>query len=392
MNILLPQNIQKCITTLENHGYEAYCVGGSVRDCLLGNEPHDYDIASNAPPEEVSAIFPHTIPTGIAHGTVTVILDGEPIEITRYRTDGKYENYRHPTSVDFVDTIESDLSRRDFTINAIAYNPQTGIVDPFGGQNDIKLRKISCVGDPQTRFTEDALRIMRAFRFASQLSFSIDKNTEAAALKCSGLLKEISRERIFAEIHKLLSCNTPFAISPLISHGGLEFLGFHACKIPKEIDLLPNNVALRFAFLCQQCRADSALVLKDLRSDNDTLKEASLYQKHLCSEIPTNFAEFKKLLISMSIPQLETLLNGRQVMYGENLDFAFKFLNTVQSENHPYRISMLDIKGTDLKNIGIFGCSIGETLDYLLDICIENPNLNQKEILIEKAKQYVRLH
>ncbi|MDD4699586.1 MAG: CCA tRNA nucleotidyltransferase [Oscillospiraceae bacterium] len=392
MNILFPINIQNCIKTLEKHGYEAFCVGGSVRDLLMGNNPHDYDIASNAPPDEVAKIFDHTIPTGIAHGTVTVILNGDPVEITRYRTDGKYEDYRRPKSVDFVDNLEADLSRRDFTINAIAYNPRTGIVDPYGGQMDIKLRKISCVGEPETRFREDALRIMRAFRFASQLGFNIEKETKSAALKCSDLLREISRERIFAELQKLLSSCTPSAISSLVNHGGMEFCGLNPCEIPNEFNLIPLNISLRFAFLCKLCNADSALVLKNLKSDTATLKEAKMFQNHLNSKLPTDFVKFKKLLLTLSLPQIKILLQGRKMMYGEDLDYTQKYLDIIETEHHPFRISMLDITGNDLKDIGIAGCSIGDTLDYLLDICLVEPGFNKKAILIEKSKQKLRLH
>jgi len=392
MNILLPINIRNCILTLESYGYEAFCVGGSVRDLLMGNKPHDYDIASNAPPEELSNIFSHTVASGIAHGTVTVILDNQPIEITRYRIDGEYEDFRHPESVDFVDNIEADLSRRDFRINAIAYNPKSGIVDPYGGQNDIKLHTISCVGNPQTRFTEDALRIMRAFRFASQLGFNIDKDTEAAALNCSVLLREISRERIFAELYKLLSCRTPSAISPLISHGGLKFVGLNPCEIPQKFNLLPCDISLRFAFLCSLCTADSWIVLKNLKSDNATLNEVRLYQNNLNSKTPTDFVEFKKLLLTLSIPQMRALLTGRKIMYDEDLAFAKRYLDVIELEKHPFRISMLNISGNDLKSIGIVGYSIGDTLQYLLEICLKDPLLNKNNILIEKAKQYAGLH
>ncbi|MBQ5810507.1 MAG: hypothetical protein IIW23_02885, partial [Clostridia bacterium] len=170
------------IDTLESHGFEAYCVGGAVRDLLMGKVPTDYDITTNALPQDVINIFPKTVATGIKHGTITVLLDKETIEITTYRTDGEYVDNRHPEKVQFVAGIGEDLSRRDFTVNAIAYSPYRGILDLLGGRKDIKNKIIKCVGQPEKRFNEDALRIMRCFRFASTLGFSIEKHTLCAAV------------------------------------------------------------------------------------------------------------------------------------------------------------------------------------------------------------------
>ena len=209
MNIQVPEKVNMIIETLLAHGYEAYAVGGCVRDSLLGREADDWDITTSASPYEVKALFRRTIDTGIQHGTVTVMLDKEGFEVTTYRIDGEYEDGRHPKEVLFTKNLEEDLKRRDFTINAMAYNEQTGMVDIFGGVEDLNKKIIRCVGVAGDRFDEDALRIMRAFRFSAQLGFSIEKSTWAAAAKRAENLKKISAERIRVELTKLLLSKHP---------------------------------------------------------------------------------------------------------------------------------------------------------------------------------------
>lgn len=209
MNIQVPEKVNMIIETLLSHGYEAYAVGGCVRDSLLGREADDWDITTSASPYEVKALFRRTVDTGIQHGTVTVLLDKEGFEVTTYRIDGEYEDGRHPKEVHFTRNLTEDLKRRDFTINAMAYNEQTGIVDIFGGAEDIKNKIIRCVGVAGERFDEDALRIMRAFRFSAQLGFSIEENTRKAAAARAENLKKISAERIRVELTKLLVSSYP---------------------------------------------------------------------------------------------------------------------------------------------------------------------------------------
>lgn len=209
MNIQVPEKVNRIIGILLQHGYEAYAVGGCVRDSLLGREADDWDITTSASPQEVKALFRRTIDTGIQHGTVTVMLDKEGFEVTTYRIDGEYEDGRHPKEVRFTKSLEEDLKRRDFTINAMAYNEQTGMVDIFGGVEDLQNRIIRCVGVAGERFDEDALRIMRAFRFSAQLDFSIEENTRMAAAERAENLKKISAERIRTELTKLLLSGHP---------------------------------------------------------------------------------------------------------------------------------------------------------------------------------------
>ena len=201
-DIQLPEKVNTIITLLHNAGFEAYAVGGCVRDSILGREPEDWDITTSAMPEETKELFDKTVDTGIEHGTVTVLLGREGFEVTTYRVDGKYEDSRHPKEVTFTRSLREDLKRRDFTVNAMAYNEKDGLVDVFGGLSDLKKGKIRCVGDAKERFSEDALRILRGIRFAAQLGFSIDEKTKAGMKELAPTLKNISVERIQAELVK----------------------------------------------------------------------------------------------------------------------------------------------------------------------------------------------
>ena len=209
MKIQLPEKVNRIITTLQKHGFEAYAVGGCVRDSFLGRVPGDWDITTSAAPEETKSLFARTFDTGIEHGTITVLLNGEGFEVTTYRIDGKYEDNRHPSKVQFTRSLSEDLLRRDFTINAMAYNEQDGLVDLFHGMEDLKKGVIRCVGNAEARFSEDALRILRAIRFSAQLGFEIEKETRQAIRKLAPNLSYISAERIQTELVKLLVSDHP---------------------------------------------------------------------------------------------------------------------------------------------------------------------------------------
>ena len=209
MKIDLPEKVNMIIRTLNDAGFEAYAVGGCIRDSILGRTPSDWDITTSANPQEVKLLFRRTIDTGIRHGTVTVMLDKDSFEVTTYRIDGEYEDGRHPKDVVFTKSLYEDLRRRDFTINAMAYNEQCGLVDAFGGIKDLENQMIRAVGNPKERFTEDALRIMRSVRFAAQLGFSIEQGTRDAAKYLAGNLRKISAERIQTELVKLMVSDHP---------------------------------------------------------------------------------------------------------------------------------------------------------------------------------------
>ena len=209
IDMRVPADAEQIIEKLNEHGFEAYVVGGCVRDSLLGKEPEDWDITTSAKPEEVKAIFSRTIDTGIQHGTVTVMLNRQGYEVTTYRVDGEYEDGRHPKSVDFTTSLLEDLKRRDFTINAMAYNGREGLVDAFGGMEDLENRVIRCVGSAVNRFTEDALRILRAVRFSAQLDFRIEDETYEAISLIAPNLEKVSKERIATVLTKLLLSGHP---------------------------------------------------------------------------------------------------------------------------------------------------------------------------------------
>ncbi len=228
----LPPYAAYVCQTLWNAGYAAYPVGGCVRDLLLGLTPHDWDVATSAFPEDVIPLFPRVVPTGIQHGTVTVVTDGENVEVTAFRKDGPYSDGRHPDSVTFGTSLEDDLSRRDFTINAMALGPDGTIVDPYGGSADLKAGLIRCVGDPEQRFHEDALRILRGVRFAAKLGFAIEESTWRAMVSCAPLADRVSSERIYAEVEKTLLTRAPHMVGLMVSLGVLD----RFAVVPRDAD------------------------------------------------------------------------------------------------------------------------------------------------------------
>ena len=236
----IPPKISIVISVLESRGHQAYIVGGCVRDMLLGKTPNDFDVTTSANPDEVMEIFEKTVPTGIKHGTVTVIIEDEPVEVTTFREEFGYSDNRRPDNVAFVKSLDKDLMRRDFTVNAMAYSERDGLKDYYCGKEDLHKKILRAVGVPEERFREDALRILRLFRFASQLEFEIEENTLSSAIKMQKGLENISRERIFSELYKTACGKNPEALKPLIESGGLEFLGIR--DLP-DFDLMKRHSA-----------------------------------------------------------------------------------------------------------------------------------------------------
>lgn len=379
----LPDYIIKIIETLESNNFEAYCVGGAVRDILIGIAPFDFDIATNAPTDAVMRLFERHIPTGIKHGTVTVIVDNNAVEITTYRIESEYTDSRHPDKIHYASTITEDLSRRDFTINAIALNKS--IVDPFNGQADINLKTIRAVGNPNTRMCEDALRILRAFRFSSQLDFEIEKNTLESCVSNARLLNKISRERIYSELKKMLTGKKPHIISTLINNNILSFLGLYPSHIPKTIDSLDNILPLRLAVLCYYCAIHSETLLKNLHADTKTINKTSVFEHFLYNAPPESPVEFKKVFYCLCEDEWHSLLNARRLLFNEDNFFLDYYTTKIISEKQPYKISMLNISGNDLKKIGFKGRQLGKELERILDFCCRFPNKNEKEQLEKLA-------
>lgn len=366
----IPENIEFVLDRLNQNGYEAYIVGGCVRDILLAKTPSDFDIATSAKPQEIISLFEKTVPTGIKHGTITVIIDHFPIEVTTFRTESAYSDSRHPDKVEFVNSLKEDLSRRDFTVNAMAYNKNCGLIDYFGGKSDLENKILKTVGTPTKRFTEDALRILRLFRFASTLCFSIEEETLNSALKCCYLLKNVSRERIFTELKKAVLGDNFEIFKHLIEKGGLEFL--EITKLPpfEKIKLIRNNPLLRlYLFLGTLC-------LENLKPSNKETEYFNILDRLLSFKTPKTKADFKEML-NISTPET---LNDYLLLC--NLDNSI--LKEIIKNGEPYSIKHLNITGEDIKALGYKGKKIGEILEHLRKIVVINPEKNTKEILLNE--------
>ena len=371
----IPEKIKFVLDTLTQNGYEAYIVGGCVRDSLLGLIPSDYDVTTSAKPQEILGLFEKTVPTGIKHGTVTVIIDNEPVEVTTFRTEGEYKDSRHPQNVEFVTDLREDLSRRDFTVNAVAYNETVGLVDLFGGLSDLENKILRSVGDSDKRFKEDALRILRLFRFASQLEFTPEEKTLKSALKLQNGLKNISKERIFSEIVKAVNGKNPKAILPLINSGGLEFLGI--CKTPEFTTIDDSDLRL-FVFL-NTSSENPIEVLKTLKAPNRQIDFANKLLKLQSIEME-NKEDIKNALFLTDFNAVNSFL---QLQEDEG---KLKLLAEIIKNKEPYLISHLAISGEDLKELGFKGKEIGEILERLRQTVVCSPEKNRKEILLTLTK------
>lgn len=435
MKIQLPEKVNTIIQTLQEHGYEAYAVGGCVRDSLLGREPGDWDITTSASPDETKKLFARTVDTGIEHGTVTVLLGKEGFEVTTYRIDGKYEDSRHPTEVIFTRNLREDLLRRDFTINAMAYNDTEGIVDIFGGMDDLKRKIIRCVGNARERFGEDALRIMRGVRFAAQLGFSLEKETKEAMTELAPTLEKISAERIQTELVKLLVSDSPELIREAYHLGvtavilpefdemmrtGQETkyhrydVGEHTvqavCNVPPEkvlrLTMLLHDVAKpemktvdadgTAHFKGHDIRGEQKAkeILRRLKFDNDTIHKVTKLVRWHDYRMPAEKKNVRKAMskISAELFPMYLLVKRADIlahsMYRreeelENLSGLQKCYEEIVADHECVSLKQLAVTGTDLIGIGMKpGKQIGEVLNELLRIVLEYPEFNNKEHLL----------
>ncbi len=376
MRFKAPKEVEYIISTLENAGYEAFCVGGCVRDILLGRTPNDYDITTNALPNEIKELFCKTVDTGIKHGTVTVIIGKTPYEVTTYRTDGNYLDHRKPETVQFVSNIKEDLLRRDFTVNAIALKLNGDIVDYFGGVTDLKNKVLKAVGEPNKRFSEDALRILRLFRFSCRLNFKIEEETLKSALTLSATLNKISRERIANELFEILCSDYPNLAKPLIDYGGLSFLGIENAELC-FLSKLKKDRDLRFCAFCIKNGINGEKLLTELKSDN-AIKQHYLFVKAITENPPKTNCEIKKCLRDFNA---KAVYDSYEIL-GLNQEKITKIINS----GEPYLISHLAVSGEDLKHLGFKGKEIGAKLRELSNLVIEKPQLNNKDLLISVTK------
>lgn len=422
MDIRIPAPAQEIIEKLNENGYEAYIVGGCVRDMLLGRQPEDWDITTSALPEQVKQVFHRTIDTGIQHGTVTVMMDKEGYEVTTYRIDGEYSDGRHPNSVEFTSNLTEDLRRRDFTINAMAYNGQTGFVDEFGGVEDLKQGIIRCVGDPMDRFTEDALRILRAIRFSAQLGFSIESNTYEAIKVIAPNMVHVSRERIQVELTKLLVSSHPEQISMVYETGISPYVSaaFHkACcgemheagTLPHGdnttakavIPLIPVSITpvkhLRWAAFLRFCSPDEAVcIMKDLKLDNDTInrvRELVTWQslrirpdKHSIRVVMSRLEpQLFDDLLALKISLAEAAQREHRPETQEELQYIRNLSDEIRRTGDCVSLKTLAVTGHDIMAAGVKpGKEVGLILARLLELVLEDPGRNTKDYLLERLR------
>ena len=435
--IKISANAKKAISMLNEAGFEAYAVGGCVRDLIMGKEANDFDITTSAFPVETKKIFENerTIETGIKHGTLTVLLGGEPLEITTYRIDGEYLDSRRPESVSFTRSLENDLSRRDFTMNALVYHPTYGVLDYYGGVEDIKNGIIRAIGDPEKRFCEDALRILRAIRFSSTLGFTIEENTKKAMVKCKHLLHNISGERIAVEINKfVLGKNVKNAILEnyeILGELTPEFVKMHGfdqrnkwhiydilehtavaventpCVLPLRLAMLFHDTGKVHTFFADENGVGhfyghgekSAEIVRSYlnkyKYDNHTKDRVIwLVENH---DVPT---EERELIVKRRLNKMgkERFLELLQIQRADNLaqnsalvdieHFARLEKMVEELSNECFSLSTLAVNGSDLIDSGIAGGKIiGELLNTLLDEVIEGKLPNEKNALLERAEK-----
>lgn len=441
MNIVLPKNVKTIIKILNTHNYEAFIVGGCVRDSVIGLTPHDWDICTNAKPEEIKKCFENfnTFDSGIKHGTISVVLDGEVFEVTTYRIDGTYSDNRRPDSVTFTSDITQDLARRDFTINAMAYNEKRGLIDPYGGRNDLSDKIIKCVGNPDFRFNEDALRIIRALRFASVYNFEIDDETAKSIHKNADLLNNIAVERISVELNKLLSGNGAekilnnyrdviavfipeikpmFDYNQHTKHHNRD-LWHHITYAVKSID---NSPLLRMSMLLHDigkpkaCKRDgdgtchfkghpkysaemAETILRRLKYSNDFIETCTTIIKYHDVRFSGSKCQLRHVMSAIGDKNVELLLKIQradimaQSDYKhkeklEKLNLACKTYKEILADKDCFTLKQLKINGNDIKNLGVSeGIKIGKILKILLGLVIEDKIENEKSALIKKAEE-----
>ncbi|BCZ46344.1 polynucleotide adenylyltransferase [Clostridium gelidum] len=443
VRIDIPQDVKFIINTLMNNGYESYIVGGCVRDSIMQRHPKDWDITTKANPEEVIKLFDKVVLTGLKHGTVTVMINKEGYEVTTYRADGEYEDNRHPKEVKFVSSLKEDLARRDFTINAMAYNEKDGLIDHFGGMKDLNNEIIKTVGEPKKRFNEDALRMLRAIRFSAQLGFNIDENVLFTIKELKDNIKNISKERIREEFNKILisdprkidvlkECeileyiisgisnlynfnqNNPYHIYDLYNHTlvateaiepsldlrltmCLHDLGKTKTKTTDE-----SGISHYYAH-AKESVTMAEHILKNLKYDNNIInKVLTLIKYHDCTL--ESKLSVKRMLNKIGEELLRDLIKiqradilSQNPVYAKvrllNLTSVEGKLDLILSQNECFNLNSLKINGEDLIKLGFNkGKEIGETLKYLLEVVIENPKLNEKEELIILAKEKLNFY
>lgn len=408
--MFLPKDVQFILDTFKENSYEAFIVGGCVRDTLLNRALNDYDITTSAMPEDTIRLFDKTIPTGLQHGTITVLLNKEPYEVTTYRVDGEYKDNRRPDEVIFVSNIKEDLARRDFTINALAYSPYFGFKDYFNGKQDLENKIIRCVGDANKRFNEDALRMLRCIRFSAQLNFDIEPLTFNAVKNNAELIKNVSYERINVELIKMLKSNLPSdGAKKLISTDLLKniYPDLYSNYFNKDyfienipyLDKLNNSVTTRLTHFIKSCFKNISLsdfrkALKKLKCDNKTISACTTIFSNSFGYISIdNIVDLKVYLSKIDKPLIKEILAYDKYLAKntENLISKHNEILEILDKNEPLSIKELNITGSDLittYNLKA-GKILGDILNSLLLDVFKDSSLNLNTTLLNLAKNYI---
>ncbi len=389
MKINVSENIITALSLLEEAGFEAYAVGGCVRDSLLGKTPYDWDVCTSAKPEQTMAVFEdyRTVPTGIKHGTVTVIID-KPIEITTFRVDGEYLDNRRPEKVSFTAELKEDVCRRDFTVNAMAVNRAGEITDFCGGMADLERKLIRCVGEPQKRFDEDALRIMRALRFAATLGFEIEEKTAQAIIEKKNLLKNIAAERITAELSKLISGSCG---KILAEYAEVFDVFMPEIKITEgiafQVEAAKNDLVIRLAVLMQEQDFVSAqMLLKSLRFSNSIIKSVTEIIMNKEAALVPEKPCVKRLMNRVGVDGAKKTVSFKAALGMARSEEIIALIDEIENNKECYTLSRLAVKGCDLAAIGVADRQIGKVLHELLECVISDKAENEKATLLSQAE------
>jgi len=428
----MPKGAEFIIRSLENAGFEAYIVGGCVRDGILGRDPEDWDITTIAKPDEIKRIFSHTVDTGIEHGTVTVLVPPEEVErgirsfeVTTYRIDGEYTDHRHPNAVSFTGSLEEDLARRDFTINAMAYHMERGIIDPFHGQEDLEKKIVRAVGKAKDRFAEDALRMMRGIRFSAQLDFSLDEEAYLGIESLKESLENVSKERIAVELWKLLASAHPDKVEMFFSTGLApyiteDFPKIQESGIPKLLPFAPVEKIVRFGLFLRNVPDLARKILRDLKLDRESIEGGSHFAALFSEEEVENpyalrkriaryglkmvrdFYEMRLALLQQDEEELYSPLEsdlleakrrtGEIIITKKQAESIVKerllWITKVESEKNCVSLSELMLSGKDLISLGVSpGKRMGEILQLAFDRVLQEPKENEKEKLISYLQE-----
>ena len=423
----MPKGAEFIIRSLENAGFEAYIVGGCVRDGILGRDPEDWDITTIAKPDEIKRIFSHTVDTGIEHGTVTVLVPPEEVErgirsfeVTTYRIDGEYTDHRHPNAVSFTGSLEEDLARRDFTINAMAYHMERGIIDPFHGQEDLEKKIVRAVGKAKDRFAEDALRMMRGIRFSAQLDFSLDEEAYLGIESLKESLENVSKERIAVELWKLLASAHPDKVEMFFSTGLApyiteDFPKIQESGIPRLLPFAPVEKSVRFGLFLRNVPDLARKILRDLKLDRESIEGGSHFAALFSEEevespyalrkriaryglkMVRDFYEMRLALLQQDEEELYSPLEsdlleakrrtGEIIITKKQAVSIVKerllWITKVESEKNCVSLSELMLSGKDLISLGVSpGKRMGEILQLAFDRVLQEPKENEKEKLI----------